>query len=262
MKYFKILIVLTLPLTVFAQNIDFKLNGSQPSESKLYNLKQTSGTEQNNMFDSVTTNKGSKVRVSTKSPGLAFIYGLFIPGMGHVYANRFNTGKYFMISEATIWLTYAAFTIYGNWLIDDAYDFSTTHAGVSLSGKAKDDVYFTNISNYSNVEEYNNEMLRFGEYDKVYLPGTGYDFYWDSDANRLKYRENKISGDRTLNDRLFVIGAVLINHLISGISAVFAANSYNNEQKEKSSGGFMVRAGVQKHYNKVDGIKLSLTKLF
>jgi hypothetical protein len=262
MKYIKILVVLTLPLAAFAQGIDFRLNQSSPSESKLYNLKQTSPAEQNNLFDSVTTKKETTVKRSTKSPGLAFIYGLFIPGMGHVYANRFNTGKYFMISEAAIWLTYAAFTIYGNWLLDDAYDFSATHAGVSLSGKAKDDVYFTNIANYSNVEEYNNEMLRFGEYDKVYLPGTGYDFYWDSDANRLKYRDNKISGDRTLNDRLFVVGAVLINHLISGISAVFATNSYNNDLKEKGSGGFTVRAGVQKHFNKIDGIKLSLTKLF
>lgn len=257
MKYLKALILLTLPMAVFAQNTDFKLQ-----ESKLLTLKQ-SVTNSGNLFDTVTaTKETTKTYGSKKSPFLALIYGLAIPGMGHVYANRFNTGKYFMISEAAIWLTYAAFTIYGNWLIDDAYDFSTTHAGVTVTGKEKDDIFFVNVANYNNVEEYNNEKLRFGEYDKVYLPGTGYDFYWDSFESRLKYRENKIGGDRILNDRLFVIGAVLINHLVSGISAVFAANGYNSDLKQKGSGGFTVRAGVQKHFNKIDGIKLNITKWF
>jgi hypothetical protein len=262
MKYIKILIVLTLPLTALAQNTELKFHDSKPSESQLFSLRQSPEVKGNIFADSTATKETTAVKRSTKSPGLAFIYGLFIPGMGHVYANNFKTGKYYMISEAAIWLTYAAFTIYGNWLLDDSYKFSTTHAGVTVEGKAKDDIFFTNIGNYGSVEEYNNEKLRFGEYDKVYLPGTGYDFYWDSDASRLQYRADKISGDRTLNDRLFVIGAVLINHVISAISAVFAANSYNNEIKEKGSGGFSLSAGVQKHFNKIDGIKLSLTKLF
>lgn len=260
MKYILILLSLTLSLTVLAQSFDLK-----PSESKLYSLKQASfpSYEYNKLFDSVTTKKEStSVKRSKKSPGLAFIYGLLVPGMGHVYADRFSTGKYFMISEAAIWLTYAAFTIYGNWLLDDAYTFSSNHAGVQVEGKDKDDVFFVNVANYNNVEEYNNEKLRFGEYDQVYLPGTGYDFYWDSEDNRLRYREDKIAGDRTLNDRLFVIGAVLVNHVISAISAVFAANSYNDELKQKGSGGLMFRAGIQKHFNRIDGISLKLTKVF
>ncbi|MCI0449442.1 MAG: hypothetical protein L0Y79_06615 [Chlorobi bacterium] len=202
------------------------------------------------------------IKRTKKSPGLAFIYGLLIPGMGHVYADRFETGKYFMISEAAIWLTYAAFSIYGNWLIDDAYDYAVLHAGISLGDKDRDDNFFVDIANYNSVDEYNDEKLRFGEYDKLYFPELGYGFYWDSEENRRIYREDKIAGDRTLNDRLFVVGAVLINHLISGISAVFAANSYNDELKKKSSGGFSLRAGVQKHFNKIDGIKLKFTKWF
>lgn len=263
MKYIiKLFLIAALPLTVFAQSVELKLNDKleyKPSESKLYDFKQTEHV-QSTLFDTTPSTKKTVSR-STKSPGLAFIYGLFVPGMGHVYANNFSSGKYFMISEAALWLTYAAFSIYGNWMLDDAYTYSATHAGVNTSGKAKDDVFFVNIANYKNVEEYNNEMLRFGNYDKVYLPGAGYDFYWDSDASRLKYREDKIAGDRTLNDRLFVVGAVIINHVVSAISAVFAANSYNDEVR-KGSGGLKFRAGVQKNFGKVDGIKFSLSKKF
>lgn len=257
MRYIKIIIILTLPVSIWAQNPDFKLQ-----DIKSYSFRESLYKNSYKLFDSVTEKKETYVRGSKKSPGLALIYGLLIPGMGHVYAKRFETGKYFMISEAAIWLTYAAFTIYGNWLIDDAYDYAAIHAGVQVSGKDKDDKFFVDISNYNNVDEYNNEKLRFGEYDKLYYPELGYGFYWNTDAERQKYRTDKIGGDRTLNDRLFVIGAVLINHLISGISAVFAAGSYNNELKEKGSGGFTLNAGVLKHFNKVDGIKLKLTKRF
>lgn len=264
MKYIiKLFLIAVLPLSIFSQNVELKLNDKlnyTPAESKLFDLKQSELNHSTNIFDTTPSPKKTVSR-STKSPGLAFIYGLFIPGMGHVYANNFGTGKYFMISEAALWLTYAAFTIYGNWLIDDAYTFSTTHAGVNNSGKAKDDVFYVNIANYNNVDEYNNEMLRFGDYDKVYLPGSGFDFYWDSEASRLKYREDKIGADRTLNDRLFVVGAVLVNHIVSAISAVFSANSYN-DQVRKSSGGFKFRAGVQKNFGKIDGIKFSLAKDF
>ncbi|MBZ0203001.1 MAG: hypothetical protein K8I03_08300 [Ignavibacteria bacterium] len=261
MRFLIIIIILALPLSVLSQQFEFgkneplKLNDIKPG-------KQTLLKSNLNVSDSVTKKETSSVKRSKKSPGLAFIYGLLIPGMGHVYSDRFSSGKYFMITEAVTWLTYAAFTIYGNWLLDDTYDYASIHAGAKVSDKAKDDKFFINIANYNNVDEYNDEMLRFGNYDLVYYPGDGKDFYWNSESERLKYRADKISADRTLTDRLFIVGAVLINHVISGISSVFAANSYNDELKKKGSGGFSLSAGVQKHYNKVDGIKISLTKNF
>ncbi len=258
MKYIKIVIaVLVIQTMVFSQSFDLKFN-----ETKQYKLQFPQSKYKYSLYDSVTTKKETTLKGSKKSPGLAFIYGLLIPGMGHVYTKKFDTGKYFMISEAVIWLTYAAFSIYGNWLLDDSYDYATLHAGVQVGDKARDDQFFVDIANYNNVDEYNNEKLRFGEYDKIYYPEQGYGFYWDTEESREVYRDNKIAGDRTLNDRLFVVGAVLVNHLVSAISAVFAANSYNDELTKKGSGGLSINAGIQKHFNRVDGIKLKLTKWF
>ncbi|MCC6866519.1 MAG: hypothetical protein IT280_10215 [Ignavibacteria bacterium] len=268
MKYFKFIILLLLPYIAFSQN-DFKpvlkLNSGNNTVDIL-NIQNTIPVKSNNyigLLDSLKDTKpSSNVKHSKKSPGLAFIYGLFVPGMGHLYANRFNSGKYFLISEAALWLSYAAFTIYGNWLLNDAYSYAETHAGITNSGKDKDDKFYVDIGNYNNIDEYNNEMLRFGEYDKLYLPENGYYFWWNSPEERRQYRGDKLAGDRTLNDRLFVIGAVLINHVVSAISAVIAANSYNNEISSKSSGGFRINAGVIKNYNRIDGIKLNIAKNF
>ena len=269
MRFLKILLIFTFPLSLFAQSTGLELNETKSKISGLNLINTNPGNYKipllkSNLsyFDSLTQTKESIVKGSKKSSGLAFIYGLLIPGMGHVYADKFETGKYFMISEASIWLTYALFTIYGNWLLDDAYDYASIHAGVQVSGKEKDDIFFVDIANYENVDVYNDEKLRFGEYDKLYYPEQGYGFYWNSKEERQKYRADKIGGDRTLNDRLFVIGAVLINHVISGISAVFAANSHNMELKQKGSGGVSLSAGVQRHFDRIDGIKLKLTKFF
>lgn len=196
-----------------------------------------------------------------KSPGLAFLYSLAIPGMGQVYSNRFDVGKYFMISEASLWLGYAAFTIYGNWLLDDAYNFASTHAGINNNGKERDDKFYVDIGNYNNYEQFNNERLIFGDYENLYLPENGYYFWWDNIENRRKYREDKLAGDRIKNDRLFIVGAILINHIVSAISAIVLTNKYNDEIT-KGSGGFVLNADVVKIGTRVDGVQLKLTKWF
>jgi hypothetical protein len=258
MKYIFAIIAITLTLSAYSQNKDFRLKGNDFSKTNMQfpSLSIKMGADSNTKTETTTVKK------SKKSPGLAFIYSLLIPGMGHAYANKFETGKYFLISEAAIWLTYIGFSVYGNWVRDDAYNYSTIHAGVDLSGKEKDDKFFNDIANYDNVYQYNDEKLRFGEYDKIYDPASGYYFYWDNTANREIYQDGKFTADRTLNDRLFVIGAAVINHIISAISAVFAANSYNDEISKKTTGGLTMKAGVTKHYNRIDGIALKFIKTF
>jgi len=210
-------------------------------------------------FDTLETNKKLITSKRKKSPGLAFLYSLVIPGMGQVYSNRFDVGKYYMISEAALWLGFASFTIYGNWLLDDAYDYAVLHAGIILEDK--DDDFFVNIANYDNVEQYNNDMLQRGEYDKIYYPEQGWGFYWDRVENRKSYREDKLGGDRVINDRLFIVGAIIINHIVSAVSAIVLTNKYNSEIK-KGSGGFSLGADVMKYSNRVNGLKLKFTKWF
>lgn len=259
MKKLVLLLVVVFCSNVYSQlkedtqKLNIDKNISKFALSDLRN-ELTSG----NMIKDSSDNNKTVLKGSKKSPGLAFIYSLFIPGMGQLYTKRFDVGKYYLISEAALWLGYASFTIYGKWLLDDAYDYSVLHAGVNKEGK--DNEFFVNIGNYSNVDQYNNEKLQFGEYDKIYDPQNGYGFYWDNEANRKKYREDRLAGDRIHNDRLFIVGAILINHVVSAISAIVLTNNYNSNLKK--AGGFDLRAGVIKHFDKVDGLNLKLTKWF
>jgi hypothetical protein len=242
-------------VNVFAQLKDApKLDNAD----KIYSLKNdlSAGKKQ-----SLNNENFSVTQQSKKSPGLAFIYSLVIPGTGQLYANRFDVGKYYMISEASLWLGFAAFTIYGNWLLDDAYNYASLHAGVNNTGKERDDQFYIDVANYESYEQFNNEQLIFGNYTELYDPAKGYYFYWDNNDNRRKYRDDKLAGDRTKNDRLFIVGAILVNHVVSAVSAIFVTNKYN-EGLQKSSGGLVMNADVMKFNNRVDGIKLKLTKWF
>lgn len=161
-----------------------------------------------------------------KSVGLAAIYSLLLPGMGELYADGFSSGKYFLIAEGALWLTYATFEIYGNSLRDDARAFAISRAGVDPTNKT--DQFFVDIGNYLNIDEYNQIKLQEREPHKVYDPAAGYYWSWESDAARAEYRSNRISSENMYNNRNFVVAAVLINHVASAINAARSAISHNN----------------------------------
>jgi hypothetical protein len=259
MKYLITLIILTNICA--AQLSDTKTDNTVKFNTFKFAAFNKKGLLKSELFfrDSGKTEAIKTVKKSKKSPGLALIYSLVVPGMGQLYTNRFDIGKYFLISEAALWLGYASFTIYGNWLKNDAYNYAIIHAGINKNGK--DDDFFINIGNYDNVDQYNNERLLYGEYDKLYSAANGWGFWWDTPENRRRYREDRIAGERTLNDRIFITGAILLNHVISGISALILTNKYNDEI-EKTSGGIRVNADIINFGSRVTGIKLNFVKNF
>lgn len=194
-----------------------------------------------------------------KSVGLAAVYSLVLPGMGEVYADAFSSGKYFLIAEGVLWLGYAAFEVYGNALQDDAREFAAARAGVNLSGK--DDQFFVDIGNFLNVSEYNDKKLRDRDPSKIYNPAAGYAWQWDSDADRAAYRDQRISSDNMFNNRKFVVGAVIINHVASAINAARAAISHNKELGD-SLGDLRFKADVMGGIAHPHGILLTVMKQF
>jgi TM2 domain-containing membrane protein YozV len=193
-----------------------------------------------------------------KNVGLAVLYSLFLPGMGELYVGDYGTGKYFTIGEGVLWLTYASFEVYGDWLRDDARLFATTHAGVDPSGK--DDQYYVDIGNYINTYEYNEKKLRDRESGKLYDLASSYFWKWDSDASRANYRDMRVSHDHVFNNAKFVAAAIIVNHVASAINAGRLAIAHNSEVEEAGSIG--VHASVIGGFARPDGIMITMTKRF
>lgn len=162
-----------------------------------------------------------------KSVFLAVIASLIVPGLGEWYAGSFESGKYHFFAECGLWLTYGGFRIHSNWVLNDSRTFAQQHAEANFSDK--DDKYIVNIGNFNNTDEYNDTKAKNREYDLIYYydVNPGYWWNWDTEQNRLRFKELRIRGDRIKNNAKFVIGIIAINHIVSAISAGRKTAAYN-----------------------------------
>ena len=192
-----------------------------------------------------------------KSVPAAALYSLLVPGMGELYVGRYSSGKYFTIAEGALWLTYISFQVYGGWVQTDARNFARQHAGITLQDRP--DQYYVDIGNFSSLDAFNEEMLRERQIHKLYAPGALWS--WDSGENREAYRQMRVSSDEVFNNSRFVIGAIVINHVISAVNAARMAMAHN----EGTPGAGRIDIGASETAcgpSGSDGIQLTVTATF
>lgn len=162
---------------------------------------------------------------SKKSVLLAIAASLILPGMGELYAGNFNTsGKYVLLAEGGIWSTYAGIRLHGTWIRNDARAFATAHSGISMGGK--DEQFEVNIGNFLSTDEYNQAKLRNREFDLIYSD-PGYNWRWDSDVSRLRFKDQRIRSDHIFQTSKFVIATAVVNRIVSAFSAGRAVGAHN-----------------------------------
>jgi hypothetical protein len=165
-------------------------------------------------------------------PFRAFIQSMVIPGWGQYYAGRGTTfGTINFLTDVTLWSVVIGYGAYGNWRKDTYIAFAATHADVNTHGK--DHQYYVDIGNYQNLNQYNEQKRRERDFDLLYLSSDDW-WEWDSTPNRLEFKRVRIQSDNALNNRYYVLGAILINHLISAIHASRQAHNIRQSSSQKS----------------------------
>lgn len=192
---------------------------------------------------------------NAKSPGVSVFLSVLLPGAGHYYTGRMDVGAYFLGAEVSMWLGLFGVNYYGNALRDDSRSYASTHSGLMQNGK--DDDFYSNVGNYLNVFSYNNEKLQRGEYDKLYDINTHF-WNWDSADNQSIFDHQRKKSERTYNLRTIFITGMIINRIVSGLSALILTNKINNGAGSlKLSSELFSTPG-----NRLDGIKINLVKSF
>lgn len=238
-----ILLLLVLPSLIFAQS---------NSNTSLLSLKNqidlnSSYYPHPQIFNEVA---------EKKKPGLAIIYSLILPGMGEMYADGYDSGMYFTIAEGVLWGTLTGFNIYANQQKDNYKAFAAASGGVSLEGK--DDVFFATIGEYLDIDQFNRDMELNRDFGEVYSTDTHY-WKWDDNTERREYRNMWTSSENAFNNIRFIVGAMILNRLISAINAVRLVVAYNkNLEKEVS---WNVSMNIINHYNET-GLSLNLKSTF
>lgn len=218
-----------LLIVTIAWNISF---GQAYQTSSLLELKNRLNREEQSQINHEVKNILPEETKSKKNAGLAIIYSLLLPGMGELYADNYSSGKYFTIAEGALWATFIGMNVYGNWQENRYKTYAQTYAGVNPDGKDED--YYATIGLYTSIETYNNEKALERRYDEM-LSEQKFFWKWNSTEQRKTYRSMWTSSEQTFNDVRFVVGAMLVNRLISAINAVRSVSSYNNELEKEVS---------------------------
>ncbi len=173
-----------------------------------------------------------------KSVGLAILFSAILPGMGELYADSYSSGKYFTIADGTLWGIYFGMSTYSGWLKNQYIAYAASTGGVNTQSKNSD--YYATIGDYSYLDQYNNAMALQGSYDQMW--NNSYYWDWKTDNERKSYRNLWSSSEQARNNLRFVVGALILNRIISIINAARLTAAYNKRQSSQI--GWNVSVGV------------------
>jgi TM2 domain-containing membrane protein YozV len=179
----------------------------------------------------------NSVAVTKKSTGLAILYSFLLPGMGELYAGSYSSGKYFTIAEGTLWGIYIGMNSYSYWLRNNYKAFAASAAGVNNANKNSN--YYATIADYTNISEYNDAMSLQDNFSQMLDPKTYY-WNWQSTADRKNYRTLWVSSQEEINNLRFVVGALILNRVVSAINAARLVAAYNKSQTTDLSWNFSI----------------------
>lgn len=229
---------------------------SQNNESSFYSFKQQAISEISQIKDLDQPVVDDNVK-QKKSTGLAIVYSLLLPGMGELYADAYDSGVYFTIADGVLWGTYVGMNVYANWQKDRYISYSQTNAGVSPENKDED--YYATIGEYLDIDQYNDQQAFEYNFDEMYDTETHF-WKWNTSEERKEYRDMWVSSEQTFNDVRFVVGALLLNRVISAINAVRLVSKYNNNLSQEV--GWNVSLGVQSYPDNTSSYNINFITSF
>ncbi|WP_322570719.1 hypothetical protein [Rhodohalobacter sp.] len=157
-----------------------------------------------------------------------------MPGWGHYYADKtdWNRGKYHLAGEAVLVLSYFGLDARANTLENDFYTLAQSKAGTDLSNKSRD--YLIAIGNYDNLEEYNQAQLRTRNWNRLYEDTPELRWSWESSDLRNQYRDAREQVDGNRSQLPTLVSLMVVNRLVSGISAFVKARDMGKNLPEAS----------------------------
>jgi hypothetical protein len=151
---------------------------------------------------------------------------LIIPGWGQKTLGKPKRARFYNYIESGILLTLISSSTFSNIEKKNYKAFASRHAGISSSGK--DHKYWVDIGNYNSINAYNDEHLRNREIDDLYSDDNRWSWGWDLELNRKIFENKRIRSDQLELFATFSVGALILNHLISSIDALYLKRISSN----------------------------------
>ena len=140
-----------------------------------------------------------------------------IPGSGERHLGYYKSSKIFMQSEILLLTAcYSAFKTSD--LIENKYiSYAAKHAGATTP---IDERYWTDIGNYNSNNDFDSEHLRMRDSKEGQWSEHPWDWQFDH-IKRKKFENMRIESDKYFLVGKFLIGGVIMNHIISSINTLY-----------------------------------------
>ena len=162
--------------------------------------------------------QNSAARISKRK---AIFMSMLLPGLGERSIGSYRSAKLFYSSESSLWLSLFMFQKRKEWKREDYQAYAAARAGVSNEGK--NDQFYSDVSNFSDVDEFNAAIRRSREPESVYN-GADEQWSWSTEEERLKFKSLKLESDNAGQNIKRIIGAMLVNRIFSVMNTIYRYN--------------------------------------
>ena len=176
------------------------------------------------------------------------VKSLVLPGWGEYSLGNQIRGRIFVLSETTLFLA-----ILGSHFISKRQEteyraYAAEHAGISPVGK--DRQFWVDIGNYSSLLAFNEEHLRWRDFNALYEDNDTWTWSWDSNDNRERFENMRIASDSWMLRSSFFIGGVVLNHIVSAIDALYLSKISNIKETVVSANydPYLDKAGLSLNF--------------
>jgi len=159
-----------------------------------------------------------------RMPQPSVLRSSLLPGWGQHSYQAQKRGYVYNGIEAALWIF--AGVAYTNAISheNDLYYFASEYGHIEHP-QDKSDVFLDRVSKYDSMKEYNAQMLRNRQWDRIYSAENGQDWNWDSTDRRGEYFDLKTQRYQWRQRLTYAFGAIALNHLVSTMDALYLKRS-------------------------------------
>jgi|TARA_B100000959_G_scaffold27288_1_gene26259 hypothetical protein len=143
---------------------------------------------------------------------------ILVPGWGEKTLQDNKRSRFFSNIELSLWTACIGSYTFSYHQMLQYESFAVEHAGI-LGTEDKNHKYWVDIGNYIDIDNHNSEHLRWRYLNELY--GESEQWSWDTRTNMKKFETMRIRSDYFAKASEYIIGAIVLNHIVSAIDALY-----------------------------------------
>ncbi len=170
----------------------------------------------------------SEKSIAQKDPGTALWKSMIVPGWGHYYidSDNWTRGKYHLASDAILFLSYFGLDARSSNLQSQSYTLANLRAGIDLQDRSR--TFRLAVGDFPDLQTYNDHLLRTRNWHRLIDDVPENRWNWSAESDRREYRDLRQTSDRTRQQLPAIISLLVVNRVISGLSAFVRARDMAN----------------------------------